>query len=69
MLKDALGELRRRGCLLLTPETLYGREFAALLQQLALKIENAGAARRSAGRERAGAEGMHIGENLTKAAF
>jgi len=50
--KDALGELRRRGCLLLTPETLYGREFAALLQQLALKIENAGAARRSAGRER-----------------
>jgi hypothetical protein len=28
----------------LTPETLYGREFAGLLQQLALKIENASAA-------------------------
>jgi hypothetical protein len=42
--REALDELRRRGCLVLTPETLYGREFAFLLQQLALKIENASAA-------------------------
>jgi hypothetical protein len=42
--KEALDELRRRGCLVLTPETLYGRDFAGLLQQLALKIENASAA-------------------------
>jgi hypothetical protein len=39
--KNALAALRKRGFLVLTPENLYGKEFAHLLVELTGKIENA----------------------------
>jgi hypothetical protein len=41
---SALKELRRRGCLLARPETVFGGEEAKLLRELIRTIENAAAA-------------------------